>query len=85
MFQLQVNIPYVITTLAPAADCAVVSATGIIEIEEPAAITIVNGVADNTGANSVCNGASYTPPASLLTLDIINAFNLKSRSSYSTA
>ncbi len=69
--------PYVITTQAPAADCAVVSATGIIEIEEPAEILIVNGVADNTGANSVCNGASYTPPASLMTLDIVNAFNLR--------
>ena len=69
--------PYIITTLAPAANCAVVSATGIIEIEESASITIVNGIANNTGANSICNGASYTPPASLLTLDIINAFNLR--------
>ncbi len=69
--------PYTITTQAPAADCAVVSATGIIEIEEPAEIIIVNGVADNTGANSICNGASYTPPASLMTLDIVNAFNLR--------
>ena len=69
--------PYIITTLAPAANCAVVSVTGIIEIEESASITIVNGIANNTGANSICNGASYTPPASLLTLDIINAFNLR--------
>ena len=49
---------YVITTQAPAANCAVASTTGSIEIEEQASISITNGLADNTGS-PICNGSSF--------------------------
>ena len=67
---------YVITTEAPAANCAVVSSTGIIEIEAPATISITSGIANNVGTNSLCNGSSFNPPAALMTVKIQNASQL---------
>ena len=67
---------YVITTVAPAANCAVVSSTGTIEIEAPATISVISGIANNVGSNSICNGSSFFSPTPLTTFKIQNAGNL---------
>ena len=67
---------YTVTTQPPAAGCAVATATGIIEIDEPATIAFASGRADNTGLNSVCIGASFTAPITLATLRFSNATGL---------
>ena len=64
---------YTVTTQAPAADCAVASATGSIEVEAPATISITNGTADNNGT-PICNGTSFgSGSASLITFQLQNA------------
>ncbi|MDO7615690.1 MAG: gliding motility-associated C-terminal domain-containing protein, partial [Flavobacteriaceae bacterium] len=64
---------YTVTTRAPAADCAVASATGSIEVEAPATISITNGTADNNGT-PICNGTSFgSGSASLITFQLQNA------------
>ena len=67
---------YTVTTQAPAAGCAVATATGIIEIDEAATIQFIIGRADNTGVNAICTGASFTAPLTLATLRFDNATGL---------
>jgi hypothetical protein len=67
---------YVITTQAPAANCAVASTTGSIEIEDQASISITSGVADNTGS-PICNGSSFGLGSQpLITFQLENASSL---------